>query len=174
MSEYVDNCDLLLCQTSVSSPKTRDWWQDTKTHSDNKRRYWGGDWGMIINGERAAGQRCSPKTSPLSPRGQDGASINWQADVLEFLSWALVGWWDAGLQCFENQCGFPHQTRPLGPLICWVVCVLGDTCLLPQSSLLPAPHFPALSFSATAAAGSAAFILTQQKEQVHIMWHQVI
>ena len=39
---------------------------------------------------------------------------------------------------------FPHQTRPLGPLICWVVCVLGDTCLLPQSSLLPAPHFLAL------------------------------
>ncbi len=69
---------------------------------------------------------------------------------------------------------FPHQTRPLGPLICWVVCVLGDTCLLPQSSLLPAPHFPALSFSATATAGSAAFILRQPKRHIHIMWHQVI
>lgn len=69
---------------------------------------------------------------------------------------------------------FPHQTRPLGPLICWVVCVLGDTCLLPQSSLLPAPHFPALSFSATATAGSAAFILRQQKQHIHIMWRQVI
>ncbi len=69
---------------------------------------------------------------------------------------------------------FPHQTRPLGPLICWVVCVLGDTCLLPQSSLLPSPHFPALSFSATATAGSAAFILRQPKRHIHIMWHQVI
>lgn len=91
MSEYVDSCDLFLCQTSVSSPKTRDWWQDTKTHSNNKRRYWGGDWGIIINDEHAAGQRCSLKTSLLSPKGQNGASINWQAGVLEFLSWALVG-----------------------------------------------------------------------------------
>lgn len=68
---------------------------------------------------------------------------------------------------------FPHQTCPLGPLICWVVCVLGDTCLPPQSSLLPASHFPALSFSATATAGSAAFIFRQQSQHIHIMWHQV-
>ncbi len=91
MSEYVDSCDLFLCQTSVSSPKTRDWWQDTKTHSNSKRCYWGGDWGIIINDEHAAGQRWFLKTSLLSPKGQNGASINWQASVLEFLSWALVG-----------------------------------------------------------------------------------
>lgn len=107
VSEYVDSCDLFLCQTSVFSPKTRDRWQDTKTNSNNKQCYWGGDWGIIINDEHAAGQRCSLKTSLLSPKGENGASINWQADVFEFLSWALVGKWDAGLQCFENQCGFP-------------------------------------------------------------------
>jgi len=96
---------LLLCQTSVRFHKRRGWWQDTNTN--NECCYWGDDWGILINGSRAAGQRCSLKTIQLSPEGQNGASINWQADVLEFLSWALMGWWDAGLQCFENQCGFP-------------------------------------------------------------------
>lgn len=91
MSEYVDSCDLFLCQTSVFSPKTREWWQDRKkTHSNNQPCHWGGDRGIIINDGHAAGQRCSPKTSLLSPEGQNEASINWQADVLEFLSWALA------------------------------------------------------------------------------------
>lgn len=91
MSEYVDSCDLFLCQTSVFSPKTREWWQDRKKpHSNNKLCHWGGDRGIIINDGHAAGQRYSPKTRLLSPEGQNGASINWQADVLEFLSWALA------------------------------------------------------------------------------------
>lgn len=107
LKEYVDSCDLLLCKTSVSPSKTRDWWKDTKTHSNSKWCYGGGDWGIIINDEHAAGQRCSLKTCLPSPRGPNGPSINWQADVLEFLSWALPGYGDAGLQRFENRCGFP-------------------------------------------------------------------
>lgn len=141
-----DTCDLFpLLNISASSPDMR---QVTgpKTNPSNEQHNGGGDWGKIINDEPAAGQRCSLKTSLPSPKETNGASIKWHTDVLEFLSWALVGKWDVGLHAFEKQCGFQHQTRPLGPLICWVVCV----SLEMPVDFLKAPFVGRDSFSCSA------------------------
>lgn len=87
-------------RTSVISSSVKHL-QDKRRQNTLKRqrRHRRRDWGVIMNGERAAGHRCSLKSSPPPPQGHTGIQLTDRRP--------LASGGEAGLRSFEHQCGFP-------------------------------------------------------------------